>query len=534
MISQLLAIAAATFVSEDLTAIGTGILVAEGRVAVIPAVVACAAGIYAGDLALWIAGRLLGRRVLAWRRVRQSLPSDTIERFNAWFTPRAGTAILVSRFLPGTRLPLYLACGAVRTPFASFAAWSLVAVAVWTPALILATVALGGRSSSDPRSSLWMTRLLVLAAALSVLGAVRVMGRLFSTRGRQQLAASLSRVRRWEFWPMPLFYAPVVIATGWLAIRFGGYRTITAANPGIPDGGVVGESKFQILSQLPVEWTIPSALLQPGHRQQRIATLAALLDERRWTFPLVLKPDVGQRGSGVRLARTMGTAAEYLARLAGPVLVQPYHPGPYEAGIFYYRYPWSGRGRILCITDKSFPEIVGDGKSSIEALIWSHSRYRMQAGTFLNRLGAGACRIPAAGERVRLGMAGNHAQGALFTDGRSLITETLEARIDEIARSYGGFFIGRFDVRYADREAFMAGKDLAIVELNGATAECTNIYDPSSTLIAAYRQLFLQWRLVFEIGSMNRMAGQPASSTTRLLALVRDHLRSSTPFPVSD
>ena len=534
MIAQLLAIVAATFVSEDLTAIGTGILVAEGTLPLIPAVVACTLGIYAGDLALWLAGRLLGERVLAWPRVRRSLPSDTIDRFTAWLTPRARMAILISRFLPGTRLPLYLACGVVRMPFAIFASWSLVAAAVWTPALVLATVALGDHSSSDPGSSLWMGRTLVLVAALSVLCAVRVMVRLFSTRGRQQLAASLARVWRWEFWPMPLFYAPVTIATGWLAIRFGGYRTITAANPGIPDGGVVGESKFQILSRLPVEWTIPSALLEPGPRQARVAALAALLDERGWIFPLVLKPDVGQRGSGVRLTQTMDAAAEYLTRMTGPVLVQPFHPGPYEAGIFYYRYPSWPRGRILCITDKSFPEIVGDGESTIEALIWSHRRYRMQARTFLSRVGAGAYRIPGVGERVRLGMAGNHAQGALFTNGQSLITEALETRIDQIARSYVGFFIGRFDVRYEDREALMAGRDLAIVELNGATAECTNIYDPSSTLIAAYRQLFLQWRLVFEIGALNRKAGQPASSTRRLLSLVGAHLRSSTPFPVSD
>ena len=48
-----------------------------------------------------------------------------------------------------------------------------------------------------------------------------------------------------------------------------------------------------------------------------------------------------------------------------------------------------------------------------------------------------------------LAIAGNHAQGTLFKDGRHLISHALEARGDAIARHYEGFYIGRFDVRYA-------------------------------------------------------------------------------------
>ena len=230
----------------------------------------------------------------------------------------------------------------------------------------------------------------------------------------------------------------------------------------------------------------------------------------------------------------MDDAVEYLRRMPGAVLAQPYHPGPFEAGIFYYRLPEWTTGRILAITDKHFPVVTGDGRSSIEDLIWAHGRYRMQAETFLARLGPRRHDVPARGVCVRLGIAGNHAQGAMFTDGFWMCTPALAARVDAIARQHPGFFIGRFDVRYGNREEFMAGRDLAIVELNGATAECTNIYDPASSLFAAYRTLFLQWRLVFTIGAANRRSGRPASSTERLLALVRAHLRSSTPFPVSD
>jgi hypothetical protein len=95
-------------------------------------------------------------------------------------------------------------------------------------------------------------------------------------------------------------------------------------------------------------------------------------------------------------------------------------------------------------------------------------------------------------------------------------------------------FVGRFDVRYTDVEAFMSGEDLAIVELNGATAESTSIYDPSTSLFDAYRQLFHQWSIVFSIGAANRAAGAAVTSHGRLFDLVRAHLSATAPCPISD
>ena len=97
--------------------------------------------------------------------------------------------------------------------------------------------------------------------------------------------------------------------------------------------------------------------------------------------------------------------------------------------------------------------IVGDGISTVEDLIWTHPRYRLQADTFLTRHRAARARVLGLGERWPLGIAGNHCQGTLFRDGRHLITPALERRIDDIARAFDGFFVGRFDVRYADVDA---------------------------------------------------------------------------------
>ena len=534
MAVQLIALLLGTFVSEDLTCLTAGTLVSRGQLTLLAAVSACALGIFFGDMGLWLTGRFLGARVLSWPRVSSALPSTSVERFAIWFEGHTASAILGSRFVPGTRLPLYLAAGASRSSFSRFAAWTFVGGVLSTNALVLGAAFL--ESQIDTRLGGWFFwgRYAALPVVAGMLVIWRMCVRARWQRIQQRLAASFSRIWRWEFWPMWLFYAPVGLWVLWLAVRHGGFGTLTAANPGIPDGGVVGESKFDILRRLPREWTIPTALVEEGAFGHRMKRLSACMEQRCWSFPLVLKPDVGQRGTGVRLVHTMDDAAEYLLRMTGPVLAQPYHPGPFEAGVFYYRLPGWKTGRILAITDKHFPAVTGDGRSSIEDLVWSHERYRMQARTFLARLGARRREVPAPGARVSLGIAGNHAQGAMFTDGGWMSTPALESRIDAIALEYPGFYIGRFDVRYSSPERFMAGEDIAIVELNGATAECTNIYDPDHSLLSAYRTLFRQWRLVFAIGSANRLGGGSATSLDRLLTLLKSHFRSSSPFPIAD
>jgi membrane protein DedA with SNARE-associated domain len=526
----LLALIAGTLVSEDLACISAGVLIREGRLGVLAGVTACAVGILLGDVGLWAVGRLsrsaLGRRPSISRYVAR-LPVDDMRR---WLEEHGALAMLASRFMPGSRLPLYVCAGMVGMPFPQFTAWAAVAVSVWTPVLIWLAA-----TSGDVAFILlplngeigWMTRLAVVASVF--LGA-----KLRFSGSRVALTSRLERWSRWEFWPMWLFYAPVAAWVLCLSLRHRGISTITASNPGIPDGGVVGESKFRILTNLPAEWTVPSALVEPGSPPQRARRIADVTEQHGWTFPVILKPDVGQRGVGVRLARTIVDVETYCAGESGPILVQPYHPGPFEAGIFYYRFPGEARGRIFSITDKHFPRLTGDGRSTIETLIWAHPRYRLQARTFFNRHRLALARVLARGEVFQLAIAGNHAQGTLFRDGWHLWTPALERRIDEIARSYSGFFVGRFDVRYAEVSALQAGEGFAIVELNGATAESTDIYDPARSLVSAYRKLFMQWSIVFGIGAANRAAGAPVTEARRLLHLLHTYATSPPAFAVSD
>ena len=530
----LVVIALGTLVSEDATCIATGLLIQRGHVGITSGILACLSGIYLGDLGLWALGRLCGGAALQWPWAARRLSHQSVGDARAWLERHAAGAIVSSRFLPGTRFALYVVAGILRLPVSVFALWSLIAAVLWTPTLVLLTAALGEAFVARVSPLVGHGWLVSLGVAVVTLSALHLARRLARNGAATRMVARLARWSRWEFWPTWLFYLPVTIYIGWLALRHRGISTVTAANPGMPDGGVVGESKYDILQQLPPAWTTPSVLVERGPVADRTERLRADVEARGWRWPLILKPDVGQRGSGVRLVASWSAVSAYLATVEDKVIAQPFHPGPFEAGIFYYRMPGSSRGRIFSITDKLFPVIVGDGVSNLESLIWSHPRFRLQAATFVARHRAKLTRVLGDGEHLALAIAGNHSQGTLFRDGGHLWTAALERRVDEIARAYRGFYVGRFDVRYTDVDAFKAGRDLAIVELNGVTSEPTNIYDPDGTLLDAYRQLFRQWSITFAIGAANRRAGAEVSSRRRLVTLARGHLGSRLPMPISD
>ena len=528
----MVALAVSTLGSEDLACLAAALLIQRGQLSAMAGIIACALGILLGDWGLWALGRAGGHALRASPWLAGRLSSQRFDELRTWLNRNDGIAIVGSRFLPGTRLPLYVTAGIVEMPATRFVLWTLVAVSVWTPSVVLSAAwsAEIASASSSTLAGDWLAP----AAVACLLVLWRQSPRLYKALPLQQASARLARWRRWEFWPMWLFYSPVVVWTGLLAVRYGGFGTITAANPGITDGGVVGESKFEILSKLPADCTIPAVLVRPGPLADRVQHVRRSLHEREWTFPLIVKPDVGQRGVGVRLARSIDDVSDYLARLEAAVIVQPYHEGPFEAGVFYYRMPGWSRGRILSITDKRFPFVVGDGQSTLENLIWAHPRYRLQASLFLERHAASGARVLEQGERFQLAIAGNHAQGTMFCDGSHLQTVALERRIDKIAVAYPGFFVGRFDIRYRNVDEFKAGRDIAVVELNGATAESTNIYDPRASLVGAYRQLFRQWSIVFAIGAANRERGAAVTTTRRLLNLINTHLKTEVAFAISD
>jgi hypothetical protein len=199
----------------------------------------------------------------------------------------------------------------------------------------------------------------------------------------------------------------------------------------------------------------------------------------------------------------------------------------------YYRLPAETRGRIISVTLKEFPVLTGDGARTLRQLIDADPRARLMAEIFFKRHAASLDRVLAEGERFALVFAGNHAQGCIFRDGLHLLTPALSARIDEIARALPDFYFGRFDVRFRDLESLQRGEGFKIVEINGAGAEATHIWDPDARLFDAYRTLFEQFEILFIIGDANRRAGHAPLGPLRFLKDVLLYRRLSRKYPIA-
>ena len=349
-----------------------------------------------------------------------------------------------------------------------------------------------------------------------------------------------------EFWPMWAFYPPVMLYAAWLMLRYRGILLPTVANPSFPGGGFFGESKGDILAlavcHVP-QWVAPFVrIMRPGADAPLRDTVGechaalATLERAGLALPVVAKPDLGCRGAGVKLVRSSDDLQAYLQAFpqGATLLLQRLVPFEGEAGIFYCRRPGEAHGRIVSITLKYFPYVYGDGLHTLRELILADPRAGKLSHLYLKRHVARLDTVPAPGEAIRLAFAGSHSRGAIFRNGTHLVTAAMEARFDAISKALPEFHFGRFDVRFESFSDVQAGEGFTIVEINGAGAESTHIWDRRTGLLQAWRDLMRQYRWLFEIGHANRARG---FVPMKLLDFVRDYRREKflTPlYPATD
>lgn len=343
-----------------------------------------------------------------------------------------------------------------------------------------------------------------------------------------------------EFAPAALFYFPVAAYWAWLALRHRSFTLPTLANPSITAGGLCSESKVDVLNLFGPSGRACLApfvsLVVTEDVARTVQDALAALEAAGIGFPIVAKPDVGRRGNGVRPVEDVEQLARYISLYprGRRVVLQKRILYEHEAGVFYVRRPGEAEGKILSLTLKHFPEVVGDGHSTIKALILRDPRAGRVPNLYLPRLKKHLDRVLPAGERFPLVFTGNHCKGAIFEDGRDCITEPLRSRFDRISREMPGFHFGRFDIRFRSLDDLCRGEAFAIVEVNGAGSEATHIWDRRTKLGEAYRALCQQIRMVFEIGAVYRDRGLKPMTGMALLRLFLAERRLMETYPTQE
>lgn len=224
-------------------------------------------------------------------------------------------------------------------------------------------------------------------------------------------------------------------------------------------------------------------------------------------FPVIMKPDYGERGWMVEKIEDSNELKTYVNRIRINFILQEYIQFPLELGIFFYRYPGQTAGIVSSIVKKELLSVTGNGMSNIRELIRKNQRAFLQLEKIENHHPDLMNWIPGKGENVELDSVGNHSRGATFLNGNHLITDELVKNFNEIAEHIDGFNYGRFDIRCPSLRDLYAGKNIMILELNGAKSEPAHIYEPGFPLFKAYRVLFKHWKILFKIATQNHRNG---------------------------
>ena len=524
LIGVLLLICLSTIMSEDLACVATGLLVARGSVGFWEASAACLAGIMIGDVGLYLLGRAFGRRVLRHRPFRWFISAKAVDASEAWFERRGPWVIIASRFIPGSRAPIYMAAGILRMSLVQFSLYLGGASLIATPALIFVSSFLGAPILSLFEAMEHFSILGILAVVVATFITIQIILPIFSFRSRRIAWGRWRRLTHWEYWPSCFLYPPVVLYILWLGLRYRNFTLFTLSNPMLDCGGLIGESKSRILDHLR-EAGVPVAdfaILPSGENvEARLARVRAFQDAKVPShYPLVIKPDIGERGRGVQIVRDDDSLSAALAGAdSGDWIVQRYVEGS-EYGVFYQRRPGEPRGQITSITEKVYTSVIGDGVRDLQDLILRDNRAVCYADILLRAHSARLFEVPGKGEEVRIVEIGTHARGSLFLDGRHLLTSELERAIDHFASRISGFHLGRFDLKVPSADALRKGERLEVIELNLLTSEPSHIYDPRHSLFHAWASLMAQWKVAFETGDHYRKQGCRSMSLAKLVGIV--------------
>ncbi len=311
------------------------------------------------------------------------------------------------------------------------------------------------------------------------------------------------RLTAWEYWPFGIIQFPLILYWLWLSLRAKSLFFFSASNPTIALGGMLGESKHDVLKLIPEQYKPKTILVKALSTKEEVI---ALVKDYGFTFPVIFKPDLGERGFMVKKISSEDQIEIYLDSFNRDFLIQEFLDLPVELGVFYTRMPDEPEGYVNSVVIKDMLTVIGDGRSTLKELILDKPRAKLQWEKLSKAHADKLNNVIPTGEKFLLNSIGNHSLGTTFLDGEYLINPTLSKTFDHISKQIDGFYFGRYDLRCASIEDLYEGK-IKIMELNGCGAEPAHIYHPEFSLWKAMGILFTHWKNIFLISMQNRKRG---------------------------
>jgi len=320
------------------------------------------------------------------------------------------------------------------------------------------------------------------------------------------------KLANWELWNFYVLYAPISPVWFWYCLRSWSMWFFSSSNPTITFGGFEGEGKKEMYDQLPSHLVPRTIYIMHDLTYQEVIKK---IKEAGFTYPFIVKPDVGMKGMLFRKIESEEQLIRYHERIPVEYIVQDLVELPVEVSVFYYRYPDQQKGIVSGFIHKELLQVKGNGISTLKELIQQHPRARFRMEEMEHRHGHRFNRVIPGDETFYLSYAGNHNRGAHFTNLHKEIDGSLHKIFDELSHYTDKFFYGRYDIKTTSIEDLKQGKNFLILEFNGCGAEPNHIYDCGMSIWRAYGVILTHWKALYRISRYNHKNGVPYWSFKR-------------------
>jgi hypothetical protein len=321
---------------------------------------------------------------------------------------------------------------------------------------------------------------------------------------RKILKRLWQRLTNWELWPFYVIYTPLGFVWVYYAIKARAFWFFSPVNPTLEFAGFEGESKKEMYEQLPEDLYPKTIYIDHNTPEQQLA-----MDVRaaNFEYPFIVKPQIGMQGMLFRKIDNFKELTEYHSHVPMDYVIQDMVDMPMEFSVFHIRYPDQQKGIVTGFILKEYLQVTGDGKHTLLQLILAHPKAKHRETEMRHKHPDKLETVIPAGEPFYLSIAGNHNRGARFINLHKEIDQQLCDVFDKISVAAGQFYFGRYDLKSTSIEDLKAGKNIMIMEYNGAGAEPNHIYDCNMSYGKALSVVADHWEHLYQIGKINNKKG---------------------------
>lgn len=319
---------------------------------------------------------------------------------------------------------------------------------------------------------------------------------------------------------MYITLAPLVLFWLYYAIRSGRLFFFTATNPGIDNGGFIGPSKSKLLEPIPQESKPVTLLIKAGTSAD---TISREIRKQNLHFPLIVKPEIGERGWLVRKVHSFEQLLEWKEKNPVDLLIQEFVDFPLELAVFIHTMPLSGESKVTSICEKRFLQIKGNGRETFRELIIAQDRAMLHYEGLRLRFGHRWDEVLAEGEVVILEEVGNHCRGTMFLNKNEENDDNIIKVMQALLSSLPGVYYGRFDLRVPSWTDFREGKNIRVMEFNATSAEPAHIYHPGYPIWRAFRDYERHWNIMYRIALENLSKGHQPDGLRKVISALREY-----------